>query len=359
MPESTHAQQSGRLCLEDGTEYRGTAFGARRSIAGEVVFNTGMVGYPEALTDPSYKGQILVLTYPLIGNYGVTSRNGGERTPFESDRIQVSGVVVSETSERYSHWDAARSFGAWLREHEIPGLMGVDTRAITKRLRQKGSMLGKIAVKSTEDVPFQDPNQSNLVADVSVRERVVYPGGRPRIVLVDCGCKNNIVHCLLDRGATVIRVPWNYDFLREEFDGLMLSNGPGDPEMCGVTVEHVRRALDAGYPTLGVCLGNQLLALAAGARTYKLKFGHRGQNQPCREVGTDRCFITSQNHGFAVDAASLPAGWEPWFVNANDGTNEGIRHSTRPWMSVQFHPEAAPGPVDTEGLFDQFLRLLS
>jgi carbamoyl-phosphate synthase small subunit len=349
---------NGRLVLEDGSTFRGEAFGAERPISGEVVFNTGMVGYPEALTDPSYRGQILVLTYPLIGNYGVTCRSERDGAAFESECIQVAGVIVSETADHYSHWDAGRSFAQWLRDHDVPGLMGVDTRAITKRLREKGSMLGKITLDAAEDVDLYDPNLSNLVAEVSVPGRVEYLSGGPRVVLVDCGCKTNIVRSLVARGATVVRVPWDYDFLDEDFDALVLSNGPGDPLMCDVTVRHVRRALDASRPILGVCLGNQLLALAAGARTYKLKFGHRGQNQPCREVGTDRCFITSQNHGFAVDAASLPEGWEPWFVNANDGTNEGIRHRSRPWMSVQFHPEAAPGPVDTEHLFDQFLELV-
>jgi len=346
------------LILEDGTRYQGVAFGAGESVAGEVVFNTGMVGYPEALTDPSYKGQILTLTYPLIGNYGVSGRPGEAGGPFESDRIQVAGVIVSETTNEFSHWDAAGSFHAWLHGQSVPALMGVDTRAITKRLRQKGSMLGKIVTKGRA-VESCDPNQQNLVSMVSVPEPIVYLGGKRRVVLVDCGCKSNIVRNLVHRGVTVIRVPWDYDFFHEDFDALVLSNGPGDPTMCDVTIGHVRRALDAGFPILGVCLGNQLLALAAGAKTYKLKFGHRGQNQPCREVGSRRCFITSQNHGFAVDTTSLPDGWEPWFENANDGTNEGIRHRQGPWMSVQFHPEAAPGPVDTEFLFDEFLGLLS
>jgi carbamoyl-phosphate synthase small subunit len=352
-----HNAVSSTLWLEDGSSYAGKAIGAARPIAGEAVFNTGMVGYPEALTDPSYRGQILVLTYPLIGNYGVAAR-GHDSASFESGQVQVAGVVVSETTDAFSHWNAETSFSAWLQENDVPGVMGVDTRAIAKRLREKGSMLGKITRGAAAEVEFSDPNQTNLVAEVSVTERLVYEGDRRRIILVDCGCKTNIVRCLVARGTTVIRVPWNYDFLGEDFDAVIVSNGPGDPQMCQPTVGHLRRALDKGVPILGICLGNQLLALAAGARTYKLKFGHRGQNQPCREVGTDRCFITSQNHGFAVDTASLPEGWAPWFVNANDGTNEGIRHHTRPWMSVQFHPEAAPGPVDTDMLFDQFLGLL-
>jgi carbamoyl-phosphate synthase small subunit len=353
---SSHAT----LQLEDGSAYPGLVFGSLQPVSGEVVFNTGMVGYLEALTDPSYMGQILVLTYPLIGNYGVPPRAAGRLPirPFESDRIQVSGLIVSEVSHEFSHWAAAGSFGRWLSDERIPVLAGLDTRALTKRLRTSGSMLGKI-VTDQEDIPLVDPNRSNLVTRASVREPVVYSGGPTRIVLVDCGCKASIVRSLLGRGVTVVRVPWDYDFLDEDFDAVVVSNGPGDPRMCGPTIAHVRRVLDRNRPVLGICLGPQILALAAGANTYKLKFGHRGQNQPCLEAGTRRCFITSQNHGYAVDARTLPPGWEPWFVNANDGTNEGMRHRTRPFMSVQFHPEAAPGPLDTRHLFDRFLAVVA
>ncbi len=348
-----------RLVLEDSTWFEGYVVGYPKSIGGEVVFNTGMVGYPEALTDPSYKGQILVLTYPLIGNYGVPldQPSNGLHTKFESSTIQVQGLVVSDYSFEYSHWEAAKSLDEWLVEHQIPGLYGVDTRKLTKRLRDQGSMLGKIELQE-ESVPFHDPNQENLVAMVSVQGPVVYHGGKRRVVLIDCGCKNGIVRNLLSRGVTVLRVPWDYDFLDEEFDGIVVSNGPGDPKMCSKTVEHLRQAMETNRPIFGICLGNQVLALAAGADTYKLKFGHRSQNQPCLEVGTRRCYITSQNHGYAVRTETLPEDWEPWFVNANDGTNEGIRHRSRPFMSVQFHPEATPGPEDTRHLFDQFLGLL-
>jgi len=348
-----------RLVLADGSVFAGHAFGFPQAVAGEVVFNTGMVGYPEALTDPSYKGQILVLTYPLIGNYGVPSHcsNHGLDAAFESERIQIAGLVVSEVSLHYSHWTATRSLAQWLYEQGVPALSGVDTRALTKRLRDQGSMLGKI-VLGEEDVAWHDPNREPLVSLVSVREPVVYPGGKTRLVVLDCGCKHSIIRSLLARHVTVIRVPWDYDFLDEAFDGVLISNGPGDPKMCAKTITHVQRALEKGCPIFGVCLGHQLLALAAGADTYKLKFGHRSQNQPCREVGTQRGYITSQNHGYAVDERRLPPGWEPWFVNANDGTNEGIRHRSRPFMSVQFHPEAAPGPVDTNFLFDAFLGML-
>lgn len=347
-----------QLVLEDGTTTAGRLFGMPKSVAGEIVFNTGMVGYPEALTDPSYSGQILVLTYPLIGNYGVPARTAeSAATPFESGRIQAAGLIVSELAPGYSHRTACSSLSQWLCEEGIPCLAGVDTRALTKHLRERGSMLGKIVV-SGEDVAFNDPNQINMVAAVSVRERVVYPGGKRIVVVVDCGCKSSIIENLSTRGLTVIRVPWDYDFLAEDFDALLVSNGPGDPKVCDTTVQNIERAMRLNRPIMGICLGHQLLALAAGATTYKLKFGHRGHNQPCLEKGTGRCYITSQNHGYAVDPASLPEGWEPWFTNANDGSNEGIRHRTLPFIGVQFHPEAAPGPVDCQYLFDNFLSMV-
>jgi len=351
--------QSGALILEDGCSFEGCVFGFPGPASGEVVFNTGMVGYPEALTDPSYRGQILALTYPLIGNYGVPREgsHNGVHAALESAAVQVRALVVSDYSFDYSHWDASKGLADWLAEQRVPALYGVDTRQLTKHLRERGSMLGKLEVCGKQ-VPFSDPNIENLVAQVSVQEPVLYPGGKPRVVLIDCGCKNGILRNLLARGATVLRVPWDYDFLAEEFDGVVVSNGPGDPKMCGAAVKHLEQIMRMQRPIFGICLGNQLLGLAAGADTYKLKFGHRGHNQPCIELTTGRCHITSQNHGYAVKTDTLPEGWEPWFVNANDGTNEGIRHRSRPFMSVQFHPEAAPGPYDTGHLFDEFLRLL-
>jgi carbamoyl-phosphate synthase small subunit len=348
-----------RLELEDGSVYHGFSFGAHHPTAGEVVFNTSMVGYPETLTDPSYHGQILVLTYPLIGNYGVPGNElvDGIEHNFESDRIHVQGLIVSEHSAEYSHWNARRSLAEWLTQNGIPALYGIDTRALTKRLRDEGTMLGRIVLFAGEQT-FYDPNKINLVAEVSRREPVEYGQGDRKVILVDCGAKNNILRGLLHLGLRVRCVPWNYDFSGEEYDGVMISNGPGDPKMCIETIQIIRKVMERGRPIFGICMGNQILALAAGADTYKLKFGHRSQNQPCVEVGTRRCYITSQNHGFAVDGRTLPAGWEPWFVNANDGTNEGIRHVSRPFMSVQFHPEAAPGPVDTMLLFDEFSRML-
>jgi carbamoyl-phosphate synthase small subunit len=357
--EPSGEARPGLLWLEDGSVFPGESFGFPATIGGEVVFNTGMVGYPETLTDPSYKGQILSLTYPIVGNYGVPERpaSAGLDGPFESSAIQISGLLVAEAVPGYSHWSAVSSLAQWLRRERVPALTGIDTRALTKRLREKGTMLGKI-VEGVDDVELRDPNLDNLVALVSVEERIVYPAGPTRVVLVDCGCKRNIIRSLLARNLTVIRVPWDYDFLTEPFDGVVISNGPGDPKMCGQTIEHVRRAMDGTRPIFGICLGHQILALAAGADTFKLPFGHRGQNQPCIEVGTSRCYITAQNHGYTVDETTLPDDWTPWFVNANDRTNEGIRHRARPFMSVQFHPEAAPGPVDTGYLFDTFTRML-
>lgn len=347
------------LYLEDGTVFEGENFGSASNAAGaesnatgEVVFNTGMMGYVESLTDPSYAGQILVCTYPLIGNYGVPSSK-----TYESPKIQIAGLVVAEYSENYSHHAAEKSLADWLKESGVPAITGVDTRALTKRLREQGVMLGAITANPDKGgTRFIDPNEENLVARVSIGEKKVYGNGPIKIVAVDCGMKENIVRSLCRPNTTVIRVPWDYDFTQEKYDALVLSNGPGDPTKCVATIEHVKKAMAAGKPILGICLGNQLLALAAGASTYKLKYGHRGQNQPCIEAKTGKCYITSQNHGFAVDAKSLPSDWEEWFTNGNDGSNEGIRHKTNPWMSVQFHPEACPGPTDTAWIFDDFIR---
>jgi carbamoyl-phosphate synthase small subunit len=346
------------LVLEDGTRFEGTSFGHPESIAGEVVFNTGMVGYPESLTDPSYCGQILTCTYPLIGNYGVPAPHdeGGMDRYMESWKIHARAIVVSDYSTRHSHWNAGRSLADWLKSERIPGITGVDTRTLTKQLREKGSMLGKIVVEG-RDVPLYDPNTENLAPRVSIEKPILYaPKGRPvaRVAVIDCGCKHNIVRSLVNRGLEVLRVPWDHDLGGEKVAGVMISNGPGDPVQYGATISTVRALVEKGMPIFGVCLGNQMLALAIGAKTYKLKYGHRGQNQPAIEVGTDRAYMTSQNHGFAVDEKTLPAGWSAWFINLNDGTNEGIRHESGRFRSVQFHPEACPGPVDTAYLFDQF-----
>lgn len=347
------------LILEDGTRFEGLSFGYEGSTSGEVVFNTAMTGYPESLTDPSYEGQILVTTYPILGNYGVPPRREKDDVSeyYESSRIHCRAIVAQDYSWQHSHWQADRSLSEWLREEKIPGIYGIDTRALTKHLRDKGSMLGKIIVEGAEDPGFYDPNKENLVAKVSCREVEYHGNGEKTVVLVDCGVKHNIIRCLTRRGVRVVLVPWDYDFNLIPYDGLFISNGPGNPDMVDTTVENIRKAMATGKPICGICMGNQLLSKAAGASTYKLKYGHRSHNQPVRQVGTDRCFITSQNHGFAVDSETLPPDWEPLFVNMNDGTNEGIRHKSLPYFSAQFHPEASSGPKDTEFLFDDFVKL--
>ena len=370
-----------RLILEDGTTFCGWSFGHDAPTTGEVVFNTAMSGYPESLTDPSYAGQILVTTFPLIGNYGVPDTGvGADGLPLfmESDRIHAKALIVADYSEQYSHWNARESLASWLKREKVPGITGIDTRRLTKVLREHGVMMGRIEIDgsvcrcATATNPTEDYGSVNWVEQVSCQEVITY---RPeanrspltshlsplkRVVLVDCGVKANIIRCLIRRGIEVVRVPWDYDFNQLEFDGLFLANGPGDPERCEKTVEHIRTFLNNKKvkPCMGICLGNQLLARAAGAKTYKLKYGHRSHNQPVQQVGTTRCFITSQNHGYAVDDATLPSDWEPLFVNMNDGSNEGIRHKRNPWMSAQFHPEACSGPVDTEFLFDEFVAML-
>ncbi len=351
------------LALADGSVYEGIGFGACAKVGGEVVFNTGMVGYPESVTDPSYTGQILCQTYPLIGNYGIDPGS------FESEKPRIAGYIVSELCENPSHITSRKTLNAWIAEHGIPGIAGIDTRALTKTLRVHGVMPGLLAVSDKPLNPKRlrdearaigDPAARNLVGEVTTPEiRIYSPNARKTVALIDCGVKQNIIRHLVRLGASVVRVPFDTEFDRiMSFSprGVVVSNGPGDPKRCPETIQTVTRLMKEGLPVFGVCLGNQILALASGADTFKLKFGHRGQNQPCLEEGTERCFITSQNHGYAVDASSLGREWLPWFTNANDRTNEGIRHRRKPFSSVQFHPEAAPGPVDTEFLFRDFLE---
>ena len=354
-----------KLILEDGSIFIGQAAGYPKSVAGEVVFATGMTGYDLSLTDPSYKGQILTFTYPLIGNWGVPSK------PFwESEKMQVAGVIISDLTTHTSHWQQDQTLISWLKESKVPAIVGIDTRALTQKIREKGAMLGKIVVDN-KDIDFDDPNVRNLVSEVSIPKVVEH---RPqntkykiqntgvRIGLLNCGAKRNIARSLTARGATVCELPWDFDPFANnlKIDALVISNGPGDPKMPKASINIIKKSLNKKLPTFGICLGNQLLALAAGGNTYKLKFGHRAQNQPTIQLGTPpasgRCYITTQNHGYAVDEKKLPQGFKRWFYNANDNTNEGIIHNKLPFFSVQFHPEAAPGPTDTEWLFDYFFE---
>ena len=374
------------LKLQDGTEFHGKSFGYETPVAGEVVFNTAMSGYPESLTDPSYAGQLMTLTYPLVGNYGVpefSTEENGLPTFMESDKIYASAIIVADYSEQYSHWNAKESLAEWLKREKVPGITGIDTRELTKVLREHGVMMGKILFDDEPDnIPTAEYEGVNWVDKVSCKEVITYQpcpkttdkvtqthatvmakknadGTAKKVVLVDCGVKANIIRCLVDRGVEVIRVPWNYDYTEMEFDGLFLANGPGDPDMCQQAVDILKKFMaKTSLPICGICMGNQLLSKAAGATIYKLKYGHRSHNQPVRMVGTEKCFVTSQNHGYAVDASTLSEDWEELFVNMNDGSNEGIKHKTMPWFSSQFHPEACSGPIDTEFMFDKFVGLL-
>ena len=340
-----------KLILKNGLQIEGQSFGYEEAKSGELVFSTGMVGYPEFLTDPSYEGQILVLTYPIIGNYGVPDKRF-----WESSRIHVAGLIVNQYVDTPSHFQSKKTLSQWLKEEKIPALEIKDTRLLTQILRDEGVQLAKIVFK--DEINFYDPNKDNLVDRVSAKKVEKTGEGLKTVVLIDCGVKENIKRSLLKRNVRLITVPWDFDIfnLKEKFEGVVVSNGPGDPKMCQATIKTVKKVLEKRMPLLGICLGNQILALAAGGDTYKMKFGHRGQNQPCFEVETGRCYITTQNHGFAI--GKIPDDFIPWFINANDQTNEGIIHKKYPFMSVQFHPEACPGPTDTEWIFDKFLSYL-
>ncbi len=359
------------LELEDGSKINGLSFGGENSTAGEVVFSTGMMGYPESLTDPSYKGQILVLTYPIIGNYGVP-----ERHVWESNNIQVSGLIVSQYNDTPSHFQSVQSLSQWFKKENKPLLQIKDTRYLTQKIRDKGAMLARINFKG--ELKWYDPNTENLVEKVSTKEIIVQIPTKEStkiILLIDCGAKRNIQNALLKRGVTVVTVPWDFDITssvhkakleqtlgleqnkkKKLIDGVIISNGPGDPIFVKQTIENIKKLLQSNIPTMGICLGHQLLSLAAGGKTKKLKYGHRSQNQPCILEGSSRCYITTQNHGFAV--SEIPKGFKQWFYNANDNSNEGIHHKSKPFFSVQFHPEATPGPEDAEWLFDYFLKKL-
>lgn len=353
------------LVLQDGTKFHGKSFGYDAPVAGEVVFNTAMMGYPESLTDPSYAGQLVTLTFPLVGNYGVppfTFTADGLPTFMESDHIHASAVIVSDYSEQYSHWNAHESLADWLKREHVPGITGIDTRELTKVLREHGVMMGQIIFDDEpNNIPQAQYEGVNFVDRVSCKDIIKYnEGAGKRVVLVDCGVKANIIRNLIERGLEVVRVPWNYDYTGMEFDGLFLGNGPGDPDMCQEAVDILRQQMNKSRkPICGICMGNQLMAKAGGANIYKLKYGHRSHNQPVRMVGTDKCYVTSQNHGYAVDASTLDKDWSELFVNMNDGSNEGVRHNTNPWFTSQFHPEACSGPVDTLFMFDLFVEKLT
>ncbi|MEI6280882.1 MAG: glutamine-hydrolyzing carbamoyl-phosphate synthase small subunit [bacterium] len=354
-----------KLILKDGTEYEAVSFGGNNSMAGEVVFATGMVGYPEALTDPSFRGQILVMTYPLIGNYGVPKKE-----LWESEKIQVSGLIVCNYIDTPSHHAIQTTLGEWFKKEGLPLVEIKDTRALTQKLREEGVSLGKIIIDN-KNIPFENPNLKNLVAEVSTKKNLCfsptprvgafpYPRGRGKqkytIVLIDCGVKQNIIRSIVKRGYKVVVVPWNTDVtkLDFEFSAVIISNGPGDPQKVKSTIANVKKILVKQIPVFGICLGNQILTLALGGTTYKMKFGHRSQNQPVVENTTNKCYLTTQNHGFAVK--QIPKDFAEWFHNANDNTNEGIIHKSLPIMSVQFHPESSPGPLDTDFVFDYFLE---
>jgi carbamoyl-phosphate synthase small subunit len=345
--------KAGSIMLETGETFAGLVpVSQTKACFGEVVFSTGMVGYVESLTDPSYAGQILVFTYPLIGNYGVTPPSG-----WESSKIHAKGVVMCEMAPHYSNYSALQSFAAWLEEQNIPYITGVDTRAITKRLRTHGVIPGAIVNDSHLPAKFEDFSSVNWVKEVSIKEPVTLGSGDKLIIVVDCGIKENIMRCLQEYPVRLKRVPYDYDYSQEAFDGVFISNGPGDPKHCQTTISILQKVLARQKPVFGICLGTQLMALAIGADTYKLPFGHRSHNQPCINQETERCYLTSQNHSYAVDEKTLPADWRVTFRNLNDQSVEGIEHQSLPFFSVQFHPEAAPGPQDTQWLFKKFYDL--
>lgn len=346
------------LTLEDGTTFKGKSFGSQNACAGEVVFSTAMTGYPESLTDPSHSGQILVTTYPILGNYGVppTDSNENLSNMLNSEHIHCKAIICQNYSDIYSHWQAQESLSEWLTKENVVGIYDIDTRALTKKLRDSGSMLGKITFDSSDEIDFQDPNKENLVEKISCDKVIEYGKGEKTVVLVDCGVMHSTIRYFINRNVKVIRVPYNYDFSNINYDGIFISNGPGNPECVAEAIGNIRKALSEDKPILGVGLGHQLLAIAAGAKTYKLKYGHRGHNQPVRLVGTNKCYITSQNHGYAVDDKTLPSDWDILFVNMNDNTNAGIKHKTKPFTSVQFYPEPYSGERETEFIYDKFLN---
>ncbi len=360
------------LELSTGDRFKGELIGAPLATSGQMVFTTGMVGYCEAMTDPSYFGQILIFTYPLIGNYGIPSLPKKLELPilrgFESDRVHAAGVIITMDTIEAFHWNSFQSIDSWLKQEGVPGVVGLDTRHLVHLVRQTPNLLGKLlpveptgtrdygaALSTIAGEGFFDPGQHEILSAVALGERRRIGAGKHRVALIDCGVKWNIIRQIVERGCEVELIPWNDDLKDVDCSGWLISNGPGDPVRTGGLKDRVANLLKEERPILGICLGHQILSLAAGARTERMKYGHRSHNQPVYQVGTRHGYITSQNHGYVVDEASLPDDWEPWFRNVNDQTNEGIRHKTRPFRSVQFHPEAAGGPRDTGWILEQFV----
>ena len=343
-----------RLVLATGDTFHGKVAEWFSGIQfGEVVFNTGMVGYSEAMTDPSYQGQILTFTYPMIGNYGVDAPE-----LWESDRIQVRAVIVQQAAPFHAKAASHESFLSWCQSQNVPVLTGVDTRALTKCLREHGVVSGAITTLKSNPKTFEDINKVHLVANASIAKPIEVGKGKLKLIAIDCGMKENIWRNLQQFPWQIKRVPFDYDLSHEDFDAVFISNGPGDPKICVETIAVIEQALAHKKPVFGICLGCQLMALAIGAKTYKLPFGHRSQNQPCLDIETGRCYLTSQNHGYAVDEKSLPKGWHVTYRNLNDDTVQGIAHKNLPFFAVQFHPEAAPGPVDTMSIFKTFYEMV-
>jgi len=355
MLPDTKNRKKIKLVLEDGSTYHGYSFGADKNISGEVVFYTGMIGYPETLSDPGFKGQILVMTYPAIGNIGIPALEKDDQgilKSFESDNAQIAGLVITDYSDKYSHWSAEKDLSSWLKEQGIPAIYGSDTRAIAKKLREQGTMKGELII-SDDTVIDSELN----VNKVGVKKPVIYGEGKTKLILVDCGTRNNIIRRFIKRGVKIWRVPWTYDIFNSEYDydGIIISGGPGSPKKYISAINTVKKALEKNIPLLGVGLGNLILALAAGAEVYKMRPGHRSQNQPSLAVGGKRCYITNQNHGFAVKEGSLPEGWKVSFININDNSIEGIAHKSKPWTGVQFYPDGSD-MTDTEFIFDKFIE---
>lgn len=373
--KQTYSGYAAKLMLEDGTVFDGIGFGYPSGIAGEVVFNTGMVGYTETLTDPSYRGQILCLTYPLVGNYGVPSYNikdeYGLPKFFESDRIQVKGLLIHDLSDIASHWSCIKTLDQWLYEEKVPGIYNIDTRELTKKLREHGVMMGAIVVsenainesllkKMLANAKYEG---LNFMPEVSIKEAQQYGDkGKDCIVVLDTGVKYSIIRNLMRTGYRVVRLPWHATYeqmMSHNPKGVVISNGPGDPKVCTSTIKTASKLINMATPTLGICLGNQILALAGGANTYKLRFGHRGQNKPCVDLRNNQVYVTSQNHGYGIDPKSLSkTDFKIWFSNADDNTVEGFEHKSKPIIAVQFHPEASPGPYDCMFVFDRFREII-